>query len=191
MAFSTEQQAYVTAHPIEVALTMPLTWDTADEFLPTEQVQNFLNAWISSRDASIKEQAEVKCKRDPAFIFKGLKAQELALAYVKEKRLAKEGFEPAFQSMGKGLILWSIEQGEGTIDAAMAVMKDYGLSMEGCTNEFGARAMWDLQAREQVDDFVISLYGDDRGWGEGAYYLIITYNNAEVDRLFKLDGCGV
>jgi hypothetical protein len=191
MQLTEEQQSYLSAHPVEVALTMPPTWDDADGCLPMDEVNSFLANWLASRDSSIAEQAAKRIERDPCYMFKLLKAQELALAYVNANGLAVEGYEPKFQNRGKGVLLWHIEQGADTQDPAIAIMNQYGLSMEGCTTSFGAEAMWDLQARKQVGDYMIDLYGDDRGWGEGAYYLVITYNNAEVDRLFELDTCGV
>lgn len=198
MKFTEVQQTYLKQNPVEAALTMPITWDYADSYLNGDEVSNFIQNWVESLDPAIKETAQKRAKKDPKFFYKKLKAQEFALIFAKKQKFLQAGFEPKFQGIGKGIILWEIEQGSGTYDEALkvAILHDlYTVSnpIILCKDGYitGARAGWDLQARKQIGDFSLDLYGDDRGWGEGAYFLVLTYNNAEANKVFELENCGI
>jgi hypothetical protein len=205
MNFTEKQQETLSANPLEVAMTMPTTWEYADSYLfLNDGMQTYLENWVNSRDESIRETAKARTAKDPAYYYKILKAQELALKFAKDNDLIYPGFEPKFSSMGKSIILWEIEQGSGTCDAATEIAIKY--KMVSSSDQFRdgypfreggvesirpAQYMHDCVAEKVLGDFVLRIYGDDRGWGEGAYSLTLTYNNARIDKLFGLEMCGV
>lgn len=188
--FTSEQERLLREKPLETALTLPITWDYADSFIPVEEMNRYLSDWVASRDEkSIREAAERQVQRDPHYHYKLLLAQDWAMDFAFESNLIYPGVEPQRTLSGKGVHLWWIEQGAGTLDEARKIADRYQIGRIPFTARYMAD---DLDLSPKVlGDFVLQMIGDDRGWGEGAYYLKLSYSNQEVDRVFNLNGCGL
>lgn len=202
MKLTAEQIQLIKSKPLEVAITLPITWDYADRAIESKEMQTYLNSWLESRDSTIVEVAKSRVAKDPAYYYKTLKAQEWALDFATVENLLVAGYEPKYSST-KSIILWSIEQSadtsiETTEIATRFKLISYGdrfrdgyAFSSGIESVRSPEYMHDCVARLQRGDFALSLYGSDQGYGDGAYWLELCYNNVEVDNIFKLEGCGI
>jgi hypothetical protein len=179
-----------------------LSWDYVDGKIPSATLNSVLVPWLESLNPEIKDITEKRVSNNKTYYFAIIECQNRALKFAKENNYLVDGHEPKYSATSKGIILWSIDQGADTKAPATEIAKKFQLKT--CQGQFDqgyeitfegdfpdARYMHDVLGERREGDYVFRLVGDDRGWGEGAYYLYLYYNNAEVDRVLELEGCGI
>jgi hypothetical protein len=172
------QDALIQANPIEVALTLPLSWDDGD-ILSEELMAARLEKEIASFNEDQRESIRTSIYRDPQYHARKFLAQDKAWEFaVSQGWITDKSYR---SQVSKFIVLCRVTDKESTHSLAIELARQFELP----TNFDAPGAMWDhLCDRRLSEEFVLALYGDDRWGDEGEYFLCLSYCHQTVDHVF-------
>jgi hypothetical protein len=175
------KKEYRQNRPVEVALTLPMSWEEGD-IIPEVMAEKRLKLLIESLPEEIRASKERSIKRDPQFHARIAIAQDKAWEYARRRNWLNENSYRTKNA--KSIVLRKMED----LPSALEVGNQFRLE------EFRSpQCMWDSLIHKRVSqEMILAIYGDDRNGIEGEYFLLLSYCHEAVNKLWfpELPYCG-